>query len=209
MFSKLFGKDKKAARPSLNHPKDLRAGDLFELGLCPISEISGKTFTILEANTLDYGDGLEIAFVISADRQKYGLSVISDDEGERLSFSKLIGHSEIDQLFGLDSFASLFDDDMGGGLAIQTISAALSDWAIEGDYFRTVDALKGYFEKGDHRLNLNSKRAAEFDYYQLVGANSDYSIEVEVYDGDETEVYICRNLPMHTIDKLWPQDASG
>ena len=209
MFAKLFGKNKKVERPSLCHPKDLRVGDLFELGLCPISELSGKTFTVIEANTLDYGDGLQTAFLISADRQKYGLSVISNNQSESLSFSKLIGHGEIGQLFGLDSFGTLFEDDMNGSLATQTISAELGDWAIKGDYFRTVNALKGYFEKGDHRLNLNNKQAVEFDYYQLVGVKSIFSIEVEVYDGDETEVYICRNLPMHTIDKLWPQKANG
>ncbi len=54
---------------------------------------------------------------------------------------------------------------------------------------------------------MNRNRADEFDYYELEGSNENFSVEIEVYEGEETEIYVCRSLPLHTIDKLWPKDS--
>ena len=207
MFSKIFGKKKKAERPSLTHAKDLRVGDLFEMGLCPIAELSGKNFTVLEANTLDYGEGVETAFIITSDRQKYGLSIAENDQGEKLSFSKLIQREQVAAVFGLEAFGAIFEEGTAGDYRVQEHPTDLANWLDEKCYYKTIDALKGYFEKGDHRFGQNKSRAEEFDYYELEGSNNDFGLEIEVYEGDETEVYLSRSLPLHTIDRFWPQDA--
>lgn len=205
MFSKLFGK-KKAERPILSHPKDLRVGDLLEIGLCPISELNGQTFTIIEANTLDYGDGLQIAFLMRSHGQNYGLYVNSNDEGESLNFSKLIKRADVEKIFTVEVFGQAFEEGCAGSYPVVGRPSQLEDWLDAECYYKTVDALKGYFEKGDHRLEKNSGNVEEFDFYEMQGSNPAFGIEIEAYGGDETEVYVTRNLPMHSIDKLWPQE---
>lgn len=209
MFSKIFSRKKGGGndRPPLEHPKDLRVGDLFEMGLSPISELNNKTFKVIEANTLDYGEGLETAFIITAEGQKYGLYLSSDDEGESLQFSKLIKRSDVAKIFGLEVFGDIFEEGTSWNSPVNDVPSALEDWIDMQGYYKSTDALKAYFEKGDHRFDLNKSRAEEFDYYDLKGSGGAFSIEVEVYDGDETEVFACRNLPLHSIDKLWPTDS--
>lgn len=208
VFSKLFGGKKEAdnVRPPLEHAKDLRVGDMFEMGISAITELNNKTFEVIEANTLDYGEGLETSLVVKADGQKYGLYLVEDDEGESLQFSKLLRRTEVGQIFDLEIFGQVFDEGTNWTGGTQTVPSSFTDWIDPEGYVKTVDALKGYFQEGDHRLGKLDSRAEEYDYYELEGRDHHFSVEIEVYDADETEVYACRRLPTYSIDKLWPKD---
>lgn len=208
VFSKLFGSKKEAntIRPPLEHARELRTGDMFEMGISAISELNSKTFEVIEANTLDYGEGLETSLVVKADSQKYGLYIVEDDEGESLQFSKLLRRKDVGLIFDIEIFGQVFDEGTGWTGDTQAISDALTDWIDPKGYVKTVDALKGYFQEGDHRLGKLDSRAEEYDYYELEGRDHNFSIEIEVYDAEETEVYACRLLPTYSIDKLWPKD---
>lgn len=207
MLRKLFGKKKGAedTRPPLEHPKDLRLGDLLEMGLCPVPDLSGKTFEVTEVNTVDYGDGLEATFTLVADGQKFGLSVESDDEGEQLVFTKLLRRDHVLTVFDGEQFGQVFDEGTNWSSKVMACPPGYAGWLDENSYKETIDAIQGYFQKGDHRDGPLSSREEQFDFYELEGSDHRFTIEIEVYDGDETEVYACRALPFHNIERLWPK----
>ena len=201
MFSKLFGK-KKAERPALEHVRDLRVGDMIEFGLSDIDDISGQTFKVSQVNSVDYGDGIQPSMTLTSGRLSLGFEVVDENGEEYLQFSKLVKSKDVLKIFDGDQFGHVFNEGANSTCTVISKPEHLVDWIGNGDYRESADAIQSSYYKGDCRFDQH-QNVEYFDYYELEGDDG-YSVDIEVYDGGETEVYLTRQLPMHIIEELWP-----
>ncbi len=199
MFGWLFGRKKQGERPALTRPDDLQKGDMVEFDFSDMSDISGKSFLVESVNQCNYGGGNEPSLVIFHQRTYLGLSVIRDGDVPMLCLSKRIQRSDVEKCFDMTAFGQIFDEGYTKDINIRD-NGNFIGWIKDGYYHENTDCIAAKFidERG---------RTEPFDFYELRSVNDSlYSVEIEVYDG-ETEIYLCRLLPMHVIRGLWPKDT--
>lgn len=201
-FQKTFGK--KEERPALTHPADLRKGDLITFAVTPLDVLSMAQATVEAVQTLDYGEGEERSFLLRVNNLAIGLSIPEDEEGmASLQISRKLKREEVLTLFDGDAFGAVFEEGAAPALVVQACPDGLTQWIDPESYRETVDCLTAIFYEADRKMG-ETGYPTNFDYYELVGKDSDFRIEIEVYDGGDTEVYACRRIPLHSIDSLWP-----
>ena len=114
----------------------------------------------------------------------------------------------MEKIFNLDEFSKIFES-KGTTLLAKDIS--IVDGFIAEEYTQTVIAERGYYYEGkDFRGSQPSSLEGEgepFDYFCLVSKRGTHAVEIEVYEGGETEVYLTLYRDASDIKELWP--ASG
>ncbi len=202
------GGKKDAEVTPLEHPSGLKKGDVIEFGITPLSALTRMSAVVTAVDTVDYGEGPEEALTIDAAGQAIGLYIENDEGTEVIVASIKLKREQVLSIFDGDAFGAVFEEGSGTTLSVKQIPQELAEWIDPGAYTEIADSLPSTFQSGDHRRNENTGRTLTFDYYELEGANSDFAIEIEVYDGGETEVYASRSMPLHVIDALWPSAGS-
>ena len=195
----------------LEHPRDLQIGDIVKFRYLPQKELSNEQFEITQINTYDYKDRNFTEFVLWGDSRN-SLFMAVDETGDEtfLSISKKITRDVVEQLFDLDEFSLLFDDESNNEIHPISEPAAMLGW-MGKQYIQEVYAERGYFHKGDYRNKQIPQAADEgddFDYYMAIDNTRKYVVEAEVYDGGETDVIISVRLPIDSIEEMWPK-ANG
>ncbi|MBT7410690.1 MAG: hypothetical protein HN826_13390 [Methylococcales bacterium] len=209
IFSSIFGKDEEEHVPrSLDHPRDLAKGDIVKFGFSAQTEISNQSFQITNVCTYDLGGEHKQKMVFSLDESNdTRLSVIKERGEERLELSKIIFPEMVAEIFKINKFARIFDEDSGTNnkLKRQDEPKDVANWTTE--VYRQEAGHQAYFADGDKRDVANFNDAdgwEEFDYFLLVSDDRNYALQAEVYDGGRTDVYLITYLPIEKIEELWP-----
>lgn len=200
-FSKLFGggePEQKARR--LDHPRDLRPGDILKMSFVDQSEISGKEFQVTDANFYIY-DGAFYPEYILKDRQGEILYMMVEEEDgeESLAFSKKLSKTENFSVIGSEDLDKIMKPGTGAGIVIENIPADLQEW-MATKYIKTDDNVKGAFRKGE-----DGQVDEKFTSYLLMDSTDEYAIEVEKYDSNEVEISVTIYHEFSAIDQMWPQ----
>lgn len=209
-LDKLFGGgDAEDSAPrELNHARDLAIGDIVKFGFAAQDEISNQSLQISAINTYDLGgeDKLKSMFRFEG-IPDLRMAIGRDRSGEKLELSKIIYPETVGEIFKIEKFALLFDEDSGVNhkLKRKKNTTLLSQWTAP-NYLQEASH-QAYFALGDKRGDSSINDASKwesFDYYLLISEDRSYALQAEVYDGGRTDVYLTIYLPLNKIEEMWP-----
>ncbi len=208
MLGKFFKKKKAPAR-RLEHPKDLKAGDIITLkprSVLPTS-IEGATLTVKAVTTYEYSDGLLPEFTLESQEGKiYSMSYESEDEGDTLCFSRKLKHDEITALFDEEQLGELWGEDLGD-LEVNDAEAELQSW-LPDSYRQTIKDATAYFYNEDRRDKESSQyvddNSQELRYHECEGSPDQFSLNIEIWEDGDTDIFVQVTVPVDVIEEMWP-----
>ena len=211
MFNKWFGrKDDKPAR-QLTHPQQLQVGDIIQLddSFALPAQLRGQQLEVTQVNTYEYEHHRQPEWVLRGTGKELLFLALEKDDEEQLVFSIKIKRDQVDRLFDLDNFAELFDEPGNCVLTRTGELDELSGWYAD-TYRQDEFARFGYFHQRDFRAKAPSRYDGEdqgdpFELYGLTSDDERHAIEVEVYEGGETDVTLCLYRPLSDIRSYWPK----
>ncbi len=212
-FNSIFGKKAPPAR-TLNHPSKLNVGDMISIdnsfALPP--QLRGRQLKVEAINTYEFERKQQSEWVLKGhDNDTVFLSLEEDDE-PLLAFSLKITRAQVEQLFNLEQFSTLFDEPGHAELTTQNLSpqlaASFEQW-LGQQYHQVTFALFGYFHREDYRglrppQDAHGATGEPFEYYLLLDNDETRAIEVEVYEGGDTDVTLTLYRPLSDIRDYWP-----
>lgn len=211
LFSKWFGRKEEKTERQLTHPGQLQIGDIIALddsfALPP--QLRGQSLEVKQVNTYEFEHRRKPEWVLQGDSDALIFLGIEQDDEARLAFSVKITRDQVAQLFDLDNFAQLFEEPGDCILKGTGQLPVFNGWY--SDIYRQVDfATMGYFHQRDFRKIAPSRFEGEdqgdsFELYSLESDDKGHSIDVEVYEGGETDVTLCLYRPLSDIRSYWPK----
>lgn len=209
MFSKFFKKKQPEVR-QLNHPRDLNSGDMVQLidsfALPP--ELKGQTLRVAAINTYQYQYENEFELVLKGDSNRSIFLLVENDDGEEwANFSIKIQRQDVDDLFGLDQFAGVFDSE--ALVTIKRINEAKGFERWTGDsYTQSSQPSNGYFYEKDYRHQSIPEYTEDggepVECITLSAPDDDFSINIEIWEDGETDVSLTISRPLTDIIDLFP-----
>ena len=211
MFDKWFGrKDDKPVR-QLTHPSQLQVGDIIQLddSFALPAQLRGQQLEVTQVNTYEYEHHRQPEWVLRGTGKELLFLGLEKDDEEQLVFSTKIKRDQVSRLFDLDNFAELFEEP--GNCVLTRVGELdeLDGWYAD-TYRQDEFALFGYFHQRDFRSKAPSRYTGEdqgdsFELYGLTSDDEHHAIEVEVYEGGETDVTLCLYRPLSDIRSYWPK----
>jgi len=207
-FSRLFGGggDDTPPQPKLEHPRDLRAGDIIKLSYLKQSDISGKTFEVSQVNTYIYGNMCYPELILKDRTGNIVFLMVEEEDGEEyLAFSKKVGKTDLHEVLPTAQVEAILKQGTGTKVKIAGKPAGLEDWLVD-KYTETDDHVKGMFLKGDARMlsDEEMKRTEPFSSHTLVDKSDKYALELECYDTGEMELSVTVYHEIREIEERWP-----
>ncbi|MDX1810724.1 MAG: hypothetical protein R3240_02155 [Gammaproteobacteria bacterium] len=206
-FKSLFDSDSDNKVRQLSHPRDLQIGDIIKFRLLPQCMINNARFEVSSINTYDFEDRKLTEFVLQGNGAEACYLTV-DETGDEpfLAISQKVSRDMVEQIFDLDEFALLFDDESHNKINRQREPEALQGWTADF-YIQEIFCERGYFFKGDYRersLPQSESEGESFDYYLAIDNSRQFVVEAEVYDGGETDVLITVRRSLDSIEEMWP-----
>ncbi|MCY4045583.1 MAG: hypothetical protein OXE99_10945, partial [Cellvibrionales bacterium] len=103
-------------------------------------------------------------------------------------FSYQLKKKDVEAIFGWDQLKAFFDESHQGELICNDIDA-FEGWLAES-YTRRECGAKGSYSEGDYRGKPRNKGDEPFTYYSFFNADDTLSLDIEVWDEDEMDVFI-------------------
>ena len=207
-FNKLRGKSDPPPSP-LSHPRQLSVGDLMKLDdsfALPI-ELRDVMFEVLEVNTSQFEHAHEPEWILKGDSGQPIFFSIEEEDGESCAaFSIKVDRGDVESLFDMEQFSSIFEDGLPTRLHANSIDGSLSSW-VTGTYEQSGQSERGFFYKKDYRGSQPPETEGSgepFDYYCLCSEDDDYAVEIEVWGNGETDILLTIYRPLSDIRELWP-----
>ncbi len=219
MFKSLFSKKDNAPRRDANDPTKLEIGDVIELsdsyGLP--EDLRSARFTVKKISSYEFSDGIETEFQLAGASLFTLFLTVEDDDGDVcLNFSRKVDRKKISELFDVDDFSEIFDG--SGHLRLKTKnSAGFEGWVAE-EYSQTAKEVQAFYYEGwdlrpKPKNNDYEEDEDELRYYEMEGDEGKHYIEIEVWDGGETDISLTLSLPMHQLEGIYPvekkEDTGG
>lgn len=207
-FKKIFNKDQ--PQRQVTKVQDLNVGDIIVLtdSFALPEALRSQQFQVSAVNSYEFEHQTDLEWVLTGnDDNELYLSLDIDDK-TYLKFSVKIQHQDVETLFDLDEFATIFDEPGQAFLTKQSDSSLTDGWT-SAEYQQSVYAKVGYFHRKDHRCETLSsyegKDAGEpFELYQLLDEQQGRGIELEVWQDGDTDVFLTLYRPTHDIIDMYP-----
>ncbi|NQZ05650.1 MAG: DUF4178 domain-containing protein [Algicola sp.] len=209
MFSKFFKKKAEPVRV-LEHPKDLKKGDMLQMidsfALPP--QLKGQTLHLIDVNTYQYEYETEYEYVLKGDTGGSIFLVVENNDGEEFAnFSIKIQRSEVEALFDLDQFAEIFDsDDLVTIKRINDVDG-FERWTTTS-YVQESHPSTGYYYEEDYRGRTVPKDVEDggepVECINLSSPDDNFSVNIEVWDDGETDISLTLTRPLSDIVDLFP-----
>ncbi len=209
-FKRLFGKKDEPQR-QINHPSQLMVGDIIEItdSFALPDNLRKKQFRISAINSYEYEHHIETEWVlVGEDETEIFLSLEIDDKTE-LKFSLKISPVDVETLFDLEQFATVFDEPGKAELTRQQDTALTTGWTSEY-YYQSLFAKVGYFHRNkDSRSEKLSPYEGEdqgepFELYTLYDHEQVRGIDIEVWEDGDTDVCLTLYRPLTDIVDMYP-----
>ncbi|MBM7071289.1 hypothetical protein JQC92_04435 [Shewanella sp. 202IG2-18] len=211
-FKSLFSKTEEVTSRELTQPDDLIIGDMITLddSFALPSQLKGKQLKVEAVNTYEYEHRRVTEWQLKGiDNQAIFLTLDKDDE-VYLALSIKVSRDKVEQLFDMESFSQIFEEPGEAELSVieNHPIKELSQW-LGQHYRQTSFADFGYYHPKDYRKSRPSQSENEnqgdpFESYQLMDDTESYALDIEVYEGGETEVSLVLYRPVTDIREYWP-----
>ncbi|WP_199609275.1 hypothetical protein [Flocculibacter collagenilyticus] len=205
-----FFKSKKKPERQLTHPSELKVDDMLTVidSFAYPSWLKGQTLKVTDVQTYQYQHSAEYEFVLESESGNVAFLQIEREDGEEFAnFSIKIQRSDVDAIFTLDEFARIFDED-----GLTQIKVANKPEKFERFLANTYQQSEApyvcYYHEKDYR-NLSLPRYQDesgepCEVIHLESEDENHSINIEIWDGGETEVSLTISRPINDIVDLFP-----
>ncbi|MBW8183165.1 DUF4178 domain-containing protein [Shewanella nanhaiensis] len=209
----LFGKKEAPAR-QLTHPSQLMKGDMISLddSFALPAQLRGQQLRVESVNTYEFERSQKAEWVLKGHGQETIFLSLDEDDETYLAFSIKVNRSQVEQIFDLDQFSAIFEEDEQAMLTTQPLPNELTNefenW-LGKEYHQVNFAQFGYFHRADYRgkkppQDDNGARGDAFESYFLLDDEEKFAIDVEVYEGGETDVMLTLYRSLSDIRDYWP-----
>jgi hypothetical protein len=208
-FKKIFSKSENTER-KLTQVSDLLLGDIIVLtdSFALPEQLRNQQLQITAVNTYEFEQRNQIEWTLQGTSDRILFLSLEVDDTTELKFSIKLEHEDVESLFNLDEFSTLFDEPGQAFLTRQQDNAHTNMWTSEG-YQQSTFAKVGYFHRKDHRSeelsSYEGKDSGEqFELYNLYDPDQSKGIDVEVWEDGDTEVFLTLFRPMSDIVDMYP-----
>ena len=212
-FNSIFGK-KAPPQRELNHPSQLNVGDMISIddsfALPP--QLRGQQLRVEAVHTYESERKQHSEWLLKGHGSDTLFLSIEEDDETYLAFSIKVSRAQVEQLFDLEQFSALFEEPGHAELTTQVLPADLAEqleqW-LGKQYHQVTFAAFGYFHRQDYRgqkppQDANGATGEPFEYYLLLDDSESCAVEVEVYEGGDTDVVLTLYRPLTDIREYWP-----
>ncbi|ASM48340.1 hypothetical protein PESP_a0046 [Pseudoalteromonas espejiana DSM 9414] len=208
-----FFKSKKEPERQLNHASELKKGDMFTVidSFAYPSWLKGQSLRVIDIQTYQYQHSSDTEFVLETNSGQVVFLQIEQDDGEQFAnFSIKIQRDEVEQIFGLDDFARIFDEESLTNIQVQNTPERFTQFLAKS-YQQTESPYVCYFHNKDFRgqsLPRYEQEGGEpCEMICLASPDEGHGLNIEIWDGGETEVSLTLTRPITDIVDLFPGDA--
>ena len=209
-----FFKSKKPVERQLTHASQLKTGDMLTLidSFAYPNWLKGQTLKVTDVQTYQYQHSAEYEFVLESESGNVVFLQIEREDGEEFAnFSIKIQRDDVAEIFTLDEFARIFDEE-----ALTHITTAHTPEAFErflaSSYQQSEAPYVCYFHNKDYRqLSLpryQDESGEPCEVISLVSDDENHSINIEIWEGGETEISLTLSRPISDIVDLFPGHAT-
>jgi hypothetical protein len=219
-FKNIFSKDKKKPLRQLSSVNDLNKGDIIVLtdsfGLP--ENLRKQEFQISAINSYEYETFTQTEWVLTGSNNLEIFLSLEVEDTTYLKISLKISREDVESLFDLDQFSTLFEsaedntdetDFTGQAFLERQSDTDLTNQWTSPEYQQSIYSKVGYFHRKDHRSeNLSAYQGKDsgeqFELYQLLDKDEDKAVEVEVWQEGDTDVFLCLYRPLADIVDMYP-----
>jgi len=207
-IKKLFGNEQK--QRAVTHVKDLQVKDIIAMSdsFALPSLLRDQQFQVSAINCYEFEHRVQTEWVLTgqSDIELY-LSLEADDK-TYLKFSLKISDADVETLFDLDQFSTIFDEPGNATLNRQSDSANTQDWS-DAYYEQQAYAQVGYFHRKDNRSTRLSAyegqdAGEQFELYTLYNQDESKGIDLEVWQDGDTDVFLTLFRPLSDVVDMYP-----
>ncbi|KTF10275.1 MULTISPECIES: DUF4178 domain-containing protein [unclassified Pseudoalteromonas] len=208
-----FFKSKKEPERQLNHASELKKGDMFTVidSFAYPSWLKGQTLRVIDVQTYQYQHSSDTEFVLETNSGQVVFLQIAQEDGEQwANFSIKVQRDEVDDIFTLDEFARIFDEESLTHIAVKNTPERFMQFLAKS-YQQSESPFVCYFHNKDFRgqsLPRYEQDGGEpCEMICLASPDEGHSLNIEIWDGGETEVSLTLTRPITDIVDLFPGDA--
>lgn len=204
LFHTLFGSGSASSAPQQPGGAPVQGvfgkGDIITFAFLPQPELSNRRYEITAVAAYEDNSGGAAEYTLKGeDGSVFFLSSESEDGEEFIYVSRKLKRGEVLDTFGERDIAAVFEEGFAKLQPSAVPAEHLRAWLGES-YHETSDCVKlRYYENG-----VVSGQGDTLDYYALEDGTEMFAVEIEVYDGGETEIYLTVCHPKSAIAEHWP-----
>jgi len=207
-FKRIFNKEEK--QRCLTNSKDLKIKDIIVLtdSFALPEALRKQQFQVNAINCYEFEMKTQTEWVLigSDDIELY--LTLDEDDKTYLKFSLKINHSEVEALFDLDDFSSIFDEPGNAFLDKKSDNSLTTGWT-SSQYQQKVYSQVGYFHRKDNRSEQLSSyegndAGEQFELYALFDQDQSRGIDIEVWQDGDTDVFLTLYRPTSDIVDMFP-----
>jgi hypothetical protein len=207
-FKKIFKKDEAARQ--ITKANDLLKGDIIVLtdSFALPENLRNQQFQVTEVNSYEFETRVETEWVLTGNDDTELYLTLDIDDKIYLKFSLKIQYEDVEALFDLDEFSTIFDEPGEAFLTRKNDSILSQGWTSE-QYQQSIFSNVGYFHRKDHRSEdlsaYEGKESGEqFELYQLLDKEQSRGIELEVWQDGDTDIFLTFYRPTTDIIDMFP-----
>lgn len=207
-IKKLFGNEPK--QRAVTKVQDLQLNDMISMsdsfGLPSL--LRDQQFQVTAINCYEFEHRTQTEWVLSGQSDVELFLSLEADDKTYLKFSLKIEHHDVEALFDLDQFSTLFEHPGNATLNRIGDNSHTQDWSDEY-YQQQAFANIGYFHRKDNRSQQisqyeGSDAGEQFELYTLYNEAETKGIDVEVWQDGDTDVFLTLFRPTTDIVDMYP-----
>jgi hypothetical protein len=167
-----------------------------------------QQFQVSAINCYEFESNTQTEWVLQGENNLELYLTIEKDDQTFLKFALKIQHEDIESLFDLDEFATVFDEPGKAFLERKSDSSLTSGWS-SSQYQQQVFSKVGYFHRKDNRTESLSayegnESGEQFELYSLLDEEQSRGIDIEVWQDGDTDLFITLYRPTSDIVDIFP-----
>jgi hypothetical protein len=167
-----------------------------------------QQFQVSAINCYEFESNTQTEWVLQGENNLELYLTIEKDDQTFLKFALKIQHEDIESLFDLDEFATVFDEPGEAFLERKSDSSLTSGWS-SSQYQQQVFSKVGYFHRKDNRTESLSayegnESGEQFELYSLLDEEQSRGIDIEVWQEGDTDLFITLYRPTSDIVDIFP-----
>ncbi|WP_448211285.1 hypothetical protein [Colwellia sp. MEBiC06753] len=207
-IKKLFGKEQK--QRAVNQVNELQLNDMIVLsdsfGLPEL--LRDQQFQITAINSYEFEHHTQTEWVLTGQSNLELFLSLEVDDKTYLKFSLKITRDDVETLFDLEQFATIFNEPGHAELTRLADNSLTSGWSDEA-YQQQAFAQVGYFHRKDNRsAQLSAYQGQDageqFELYTLYNSDGSKGIDIEVWQDGDTDVFLTLFRATSDIVDMYP-----
>lgn len=201
---------KEQPQRTITQAKDLMVNDIIVLtdSFALPENLRTQQFQVTAVNSYEFEHKTQTEWVLSGNHNIELYLSLDIDDKTYLKLSLKIEHQDVESLFNLDDFSTIFDEPGNAFLQRLNDNDTTNGWTSD-QYQQRIFSQVGYFHRKDHRSEqlsqFEGKDAGEqFELYQLLNQDENCGVELEVWPDGDTDVFLTLYRPTTDIVDMYP-----